>query len=191
MSADDVRVALPLFQEESGGATPTSAHQFTIKEIKVQAACKLNAKWHSRLPLLDWSNVTRNTHYVCYGALYKGEWYAVGIWSSPVAQNRFKAGSEILELRRLAISANCPKNTASRMIGIMVRLIRKRYPNIKRLISYQDTEVHTGTIYKASGWKNTAESAGTSWTTASRSRNKDQTTSKKVRWELGMTSKQL
>ena len=64
-------------------------------------ACKYNKKWHSKLPIIKPSNVTRNTHYVCYGASCNNWCYAVAIWSSPIAQNRFKDGKTILELRRM------------------------------------------------------------------------------------------
>lgn len=180
---ESVAVAPSLFQKSSGGSTPTSPLQLEIEAIKPQLACELNEKWHSRLPKIHWSNVVRNTHYICYGAKYDGRWYAVGIWSSPIAQNRFSEGKQMLELRRLAICRDAPKNTASRMIKIMIALIKKRFPEIKRLISYQDTEVHTGTIYKASNWKIGGESSGISWTTKSRQRNKEQTLAKKIRWE--------
>lgn len=65
----------------------------------------------------------------------------------------------------------------------MVKLIRKRFPKITKLISYQDTAVHKGTIYKASGWNNTTSTEFLSWTTNNRRRNKEQATGKKVRWE--------
>jgi len=176
-----------LFQEKEGGAIPTSPLQLKIEIIKPKFACELNEKWHSRLPKIHWSNVVRNTHYICFGAKYDGRWYAVGIWSSPVAQNRFKDGKQILELRRLAISRNAPKNTASRTIKVMISIIRQRFPDIKKLISYQDTEVHKGTIYKASNWKIGAETKGISWTTKNRRRNPEQTLAKKIRWEYHLT----
>jgi hypothetical protein len=154
-----------------------------LRSIGAPLACELNAQWHSRLPIIDWSNVVRNTHYVCYGAIFKAEWFAVGIWSSPVAQNRFENGKTILELRRLAIRDEAPKYTATWMIGKMIKDIRKVMPDIKRLISYQDTEVHTGTIYKASNWFIGGESEGMSWTTIDRERNPEQTMVKKIRWE--------
>ena len=34
----------------------------------------------------------------------------------------------------------------------MVRRLRVEFPEYERAISYQDTEVHMGTIYKAAGW---------------------------------------
>ena len=181
---DSLMAEQSLFQATSGGATPTSPLQLEIEIIKPQLACFLNEKWHSRLPKIHWSNVVRNTHYVCFGAKFDGRWYAVGIWSSPVAQNRFRDGKQILELRRLAICNDAPKNTATRMIRIMVTIIKKRFPEIKRLISYQDTQVHQGTIYKASNWKIGGETEGISWTTKKRARNKEQTLASKIRWEF-------
>ena len=150
-SCDSLMVERTLFQVGDGGSIPTSPLQLKVERINVHLACKMNEEWHSRLPRIHWSNVARNTHYVCYGASYDYRWYAVGIWSSPVA--RLLDNKSILELRRLAICRDAPKNTASRMICVMVKLIRKRLPQITKLISYQDTAVHNGTIYKASGWR--------------------------------------
>jgi hypothetical protein len=39
------------------------------------------------------------------------------------------------------------------MLGWMVRYFRRNHPERERCISYQDTSVHDGTIYKASNWK--------------------------------------
>jgi len=162
---------------------PSSPRQLEVEIINPKLACELNTRWHSRLPRIHWSNVVRNTHYICFGAKYNDRWYAVAIWSSPVAQNRFKDGKSILELRRFAISPESPKNTASRMMRIMISIIKNKFPDIKKLVSYQDTEVHKGTIYKASNWKVGAITKGMSWITNKRKRNPDQTLSDKIRWE--------
>lgn len=183
---DSIMVMRSLFQVGDGGSIPTSPLQLKIEKIKPQLASDLNGIWHSRLPKIHWSNIVRNTHYVCYGAVYDYRWYAVGIWSSPVAQNRFSDGKQMLELRRLAICESAPKNTATRMLSIMIKLIRKKFPDIKRLISYQDTEVHTGTIYKAGNWTKSVETKFTSWTTKKRQRSKDQATGLKIRWEYSL-----
>ena len=152
--------------------------------ISAKLACDLNAEWHSRLPKIHWSNVVRNTAYVCFGAVTEsGQIVAVGIWSSPVAQNRFQFGKQILELRRMAISDLCPRNTATHMLSFMRKHIKSNLPEIALLISYQDTEVHNGTIYKADNWVAAATSAGLEWNTESRKRNKEQSLAVKVRWE--------
>lgn len=183
MSGDSLIAKPRLFQVDEGGAIPTSPHQLEIRKVSAKSACGLNEEWHSRLPKIDWSNVVRNVHYICFIAYYQNTPFGVGIWSTPVAGNRFKDGEKLLELRRLAISPNAPKNSATRMISVMTRLIRKELPDIIKLISYQDTEVHKGTIYKASNWVVGGESAGISWTNKNRERNKEQTLAKKVRWE--------
>ena len=184
LSADDVRDSIPLFRSGCGGSSPTSAHHLTINKCKVQRACELNEIWHSRFPKIHWSNVVRNRDYICFVAEYDDIAYASAIWSSPVAANRLKEGKTALELRRMAIADDAPKNTASRMIGVMRKIIRKRLPHITLLLSYQDTEVHQGTIYKASGWYFASKNKGTSWTNNNRKRNKEQSLSDKVRWEF-------
>jgi len=157
-----------------------------MQEVRAQVACMLNELWHSRLPNIHWSNVVRNTHYVCYAFTYKEAVVGVGIWSSPVAQNRMKDGKTILELRRLAISRFCKKNTATRMISQMIKAIKIKFPEIKKLVSYQDTEVHLGTIYKAANWKHVGQTSLIEWTTKDRKRNKLQSTATKIRWEYNL-----
>lgn len=161
----------------------------TIKECRAQVACMLNELWHSRLPIIHWSNVVRNTHYACY-AIYCGDLICgVGIWSSPVAQNRFKNGKELLELRRLAIADDAPKFTATMSISYMQKDIKNKFPDIKKLISYQDVSVHTGTIYKASNWVIGAETGFIDWSTKTRKRNTTQSDAPKIRWEYDLESR--
>jgi hypothetical protein len=127
------RIAQPsLLEQESCSQPLVSPRQLNIEVINPRLACELNRLWHSRLPHIHWSNVVRNTHYVCFGAKYNCRRYAVGIWSSPVAQNRLKDGKHTLELRRLAISDDAPRNTASWMISRMVRIIAKMFPDMKK-----------------------------------------------------------
>lgn len=174
---------MTLFDIEERTAPPESPKLLDFKVIRAQTACSLNEQWHSRLPIIDWSNVVRNTHYVCYAAEFQSEYYAAAIWSSPVAQNRFKNGKQILELRRLAISPEAPRNTATRMLSWMRKDIYKRFQDIALLVSYQDTEVHLGTIYKADNWVSAAESEGIAWNTDKRKRNEEQSLAPKIRWE--------
>jgi hypothetical protein len=121
---------------------------------------------------------------VFYAAEYDGRYFAVAMWSNPVA--RLLPQLTWLELRRFAIAEDAPKNTASRMLGWMARDIPKRLAGIERLISYQDTEAHTGTIYKAAGWTKTAASSGSQWSRPSRYRTPTQSASPKQRWEKAL-----
>ena len=182
--ADDVRDSMPLFRGGRGGATPTSALQLTVSKCNVHRAIELNAIWHSRLPVVDWSNVVRASPSMCFVAEHDDIAYASAIWSAPCA--RLLNGRNWLELRRLAIAPDAPKNTASRMLGIMRRMIEKELPQIVNLISYQDTEVHTGTIYRAAGWLPTVRNESGDWQRPNRQRNAAQSLSPKVRWEYAL-----
>jgi len=148
----------------------------------MKRAQNLNALWHSVLPIasLGWLN-----RYVAYGAEFEGQWYAVAIWTDPIAANRLADGPRLLELRRFAIAPDAPKNTASRMLGIMRRKLKIKFPDVIRLISYQAVEHHSGTIYKASGWKAVACSEYQEWHPGL-SRAEPQTKSDKIRWELNL-----
>jgi hypothetical protein len=119
----------------------------------------LNKEWHSRLPIYDTGFCLNSI--VSYGASFDDIVYAVAIWTNPVACELPQW--EWLELRRMAIAPDAPQYTASRMLGVMARLIRRKFPSVTTLISYQDEEVHKGTIYKAAGWKATNRHKGGSW----------------------------
>ena len=160
---------------------PRSPKLMKIKEIGVLYAMQKNAEWHSRLPITNRSNMVRNSRKVFYGAEYQDNCFAVAMWTSPVAR-RLANQKIYLELRRLAIAPDAPKFTATWMIGKMVKDIKKRFPEIKKLISYQDMDVHSGTIYAAANWKKDNVSRGAEWSVPSRARQKVQSVSDKARW---------
>jgi len=61
--------------------------------------------------------------------------------------------NEFLELNRMAFADWLPRNGESRCIGYAMRLIRKRYPWVKWVVSFADgTQCGDGTIYRASGF---------------------------------------
>lgn len=169
----------------TGEAKPTSLaispRSLTIAQIPFTEARELNAKWHSRLPRFG-TGFIKNMPFLSFVASLPDETdVAVAIWSNPVA--RLLPQQTWLELRRLAISDGAPRFTASWMLGAMVKIIRKIRPNIERLISYQETEAHTGTIYAAAGWERTHLGQGDEWNRPGRSRPKAQSSSPKQRWE--------
>ena len=138
----------------------------------------LNEKWHSRLPRCEAA-----FQGFFFGAMFEEKYFAVAWWSKPVA--RMLNGKGLVELRRLAISDESPKNTASRMLGWMLRELRKT-KDYKKAISYQDTDVHTGGIYRATGWKpeSTKKRIETNSGWCSRVNRSNQTTSPKIRWGI-------
>lgn len=71
-----------------------------------------------------------------------------------MAQNLGIGFNESLELNRMALSDNCPKNSESRALGICLRILKKNYPHLKIIISFADAcQCGDGTIYRASGFK--------------------------------------
>lgn len=180
-SGDSIRLLAPLFHNGDGGSIPTSPLQFEILPIAFQHALLLNEMWHSRLPRMG-TGFIKNQPFLSFAAVCDGVIYAVAIWSNPVARNLPQ--HEWLELRRLAVSPDSPKNTCSRMLAIMRRIIRRWRPEVKKLISYQDTESHTGTIYRAAGWSPTAINPDGNWTRRKRPRPRAQSEAAKVRWEI-------
>jgi len=153
--------------------------QLQIHIINTKKAVELNHLWHSRLPIIT---NPYGRHGICFGAEYKNIWYATAIWTDPIA--RLFNGKGFIELRRMAIAKNAPVNTASRMIKIMGIIIKNTFPDIYKLISYQDTEVHMGTIYKASGWTPIIANKNSNWTrlNTNRFRVENQATGPKIRW---------
>ena len=170
------------FQFEDGGSIPTSPLQLEIKEISWRLFKECNMAWHSRLPKPGGFYING----MFFGAFHKGMCLAVAGWSNPIA--RRLNGRNWYELRRMAISPNMPKNTASRMLSIMIKIIKKTKHNLKKLISYQDVSVHAGTIYKAAGWHSTPYIPGSRhrWLCHSRPSAILQTMSIKIRWECDL-----
>lgn len=182
--AGSIGVMHPLFQGDEGGSTPTSALQLRIEECGLEFAKECNQEWHSRFPRFG-TGAVNDVGFPCFAAHYDGLAWAVAIWSHPVA--RCLPQQTWLELRRMAIRPGRPKNTASRMLRVMTDILRKKRPEIERFISYQDTEAHTGTIYRAAGWTPTNLSDGDEWDRPGRSRPKAQSAAPKQRWELVVT----
>ena len=186
--AESMRVMRPLFQAEEGGSTPTSALQLFFSTTNRNTFRELNKAWHSRLPEIGASQ--GRAYYV---AEHAGVAHAVAMWSNPVA--RLLPQQTWLELRRLAICSDAPKNTASRFISWMVRDIRRSFPDVEKLISYQDCEVHVGTIYKASWWIPSPGYVGRKrgWEASNgggckRSGRTNQAVAVRMRWELDVKS---
>ena len=143
MTIELERLLLPLF--DTGERTkPNKAKQLTLELCSVETARSLIKAWHSRLPVTQaapWQ--------FAFGAHHENVIYGVALWNNPSART---LPAHWLELRRLAIAPDAPHCAASWMLGAMVKWFKQNCPDRERAISYQDNEVHTGTIYKAAGW---------------------------------------
>ena len=65
-----------------------------------------------------------------------------------------KGWNSFLELNRMAFDDYLPKNSESRCISISIKLLKKKAPHIKWVLSYADgTQCGDGSIYRASGFR--------------------------------------
>lgn len=64
---------------------------------------------------------------------------------------RYGGGSAII-LSRLYVYDFVPQNVESWLIGKAIRLVRKKYPDLRYIVAYCDPLMHVGTVYKASGF---------------------------------------
>ncbi len=123
---------------------PAKATDLVVEPCPVYHARELVLRWHSRLP-----NVQKGPWMHAFRAHWHGYTYGVALWHNPSARNLPQSW---IELRRMAVAHDAPHCTASRMLGQMAKWFRVNKPECDRLISYQDVDVHTGTIYNAAGW---------------------------------------
>jgi hypothetical protein len=58
---------------------------------------------------------------------------------------------EILELRKMFVTDVPPRNSESRALAVVARVLKSRYPSLRALVTYCDSE-EAASAYKASGW---------------------------------------
>ena len=63
----------------------------------------------------------------------------------------------MIELNRMAFDSHLPKNSESRCLSISIKMIKKKAPHVKWVLSFSDgTQSGDGTIYRAAGFTLTA-----------------------------------
>lgn len=96
-----------------------------------------------------------NTAVYCHGLYRAGTLVGAALWmppTKPCAQSVHADWRRVLALSRLAVSPAEPQNAASLLIGASVRLIR-RARRWAALVTFADeSQGHTGTIYRATNW---------------------------------------
>lgn len=171
------RLAHPLYQTGDGGSIPTSSLDLRFSVIDLKLAKPLNRLWHSRFPEYGGGGCR-----ICFAAEHAGIWYAIAIWSNPSSPKLPQISW--MMLKRFAIAPDRPDNTASRMMGWMIREIGRRFPEVQMLVSYSDPETHDGSIYRATGWQHDGETkrVGLMWHNRSREHSKNAPPRRVVRW---------
>jgi len=93
----------------------------------------------------------------CFGVINKKCVVGGAIFGKPAGMGVLKKYSEdgkyrTTELRRFALADECPRNSESRLLAVMLRALKKK--GVQRILSYADPMYgHTGIIYKATGFR--------------------------------------
>ncbi|MGH6678174.1 MAG: hypothetical protein ACREDL_04365 [Bradyrhizobium sp.] len=92
----------------------------------------------------------------CFGVFSGGSLSGAVVFTAGTRQgHRAIVGArpqQVATLARLWLADELPKNAESRVIGVVLRLLRRDSP-WKALLSYADPAAgHVGTIYQATGW---------------------------------------
>ena len=157
--AGSVKAARPTTQWAGGGATPTPAlHDLRVAPIS-HAIAKLIIEQNHYLPSLP--GATQLSFGVFVDKRLLG---VLTIGCGPSQAYRLVEGAtpdDCGVLTRLWLDDELPANSESRVIGVVLRALR-RSTLLKFLLSYADpTQGHVGTIYQATGWLYTGLSQAT------------------------------
>ncbi|MFC2000145.1 DNA methyltransferase [Chloroflexota bacterium] len=150
MSAVGVTGSTASVQEAGPGSTPRAALQsLQVKPIPVMVAKELLEREHY---LHSLPGGTKLTFGIFCNQRLMG---ALALGAGPPLAYRLVNGATLddcVALTRLWLSDELPRNSESRVLGIVLRALR-RNTSLKFLISYADPSVgHLGTIYWASNW---------------------------------------
>jgi hypothetical protein len=129
----------------------------SAKDIAVQPIKSADA--HRFVRSHHYSGKTASNSQLHLGAFLNGRLVGVAQFGPPMDRSKLiglvrgTAWNNMLELNRLAMVNNTPRNTESRFLSVCFRLIRKHAPNIQWVVSFADaTQCGDGTIYRAAGF---------------------------------------
>ena len=134
-----------------GGSTPTSSLQsLAVEECTVADVRAFIEEHHYS------KSIKGVTPSHCFKVLLAGRRVGAAIFGLPSMRETIEKYGEfgrfkLLELRRFVMIDDTPRNSESKSIGIMLKLLKKH--GVKRVLSYADPNYgHVGTIYRATGF---------------------------------------
>lgn len=143
-SVDNVTGNISLFHSEKGSSSLTSTHQYRITKCKFKDIRHIFEQYHYKGGHMG-GGIS-----FCLALVYNYKIVGGIVVGKPRHEKKYPNS---VELRRMALLDECPKNTESYFLSKSVWYIKKN-TDIKRIISYSDQSVgHKGTIYKASNFK--------------------------------------
>ncbi len=92
----------------------------------------------------------------CFGVYLEGELVGAVVFTSGARQGHRLLDAarprDVATLSRLYLKDDVPKNAESRVLGVVLKILRRETP-LRLVLSYADPAAgHVGTIYQASGW---------------------------------------
>ena len=152
MCGDSSMVEQLAFQLGEGGSIPTTPLQYIVCPISYREA-KLFIEKHHYSHSMGPAKCTVGLMdgYRLVGAISFG--HSSG---RTVASSLLKRGTnqEVLELRRMVLLDECPRNSESYFISRAISILKKQEPSALLLVAFADCNVgHSGLVYRASGWK--------------------------------------
>lgn len=156
LGAASVLASTALDQRAGPGSTPRAAlHDLQVRPVPLAIARDLLTRNHYLHSLPGGTQLA-------FGIFHAGRLLgAMSLGVGPYNAHRLVSGAspeDCLTLTRLWLSDELPKNSESRVIGIVLRALRAN-TTVRFLVSYADPEAgHAGTIYQATGWLYTGTS---------------------------------
>lgn len=133
------------FPLEDRGSIPTSPHHFKIKVGRFNQFAHLLSKYHYKSSKIGGGisyNLILDYRNKCYGGIVIGK-----------MRHANKYEEKAVELRRMVLSPECPKNTASYFLSKTIWWL-KNNTDISIVYTFADKTVgHKGTCYKASNFE--------------------------------------
>ncbi len=150
MSAGSVTVSTASNHEGRAGSIPSPALQsIRVQPIPFVAAKKILVGHHYLHSLPGGTKLAFGTF--VEGRLLGAITFGVGPFNA-FSLVEGSCPDHCLTLTRLWLSEELPPNSASRVISICLKYLRK-YTSLKFIITYADpAQGHVGTIYQATGW---------------------------------------
>jgi len=149
-SAGGVAAAQPANQRAGGGAEPTPALQhLKVQDIPIRVAKELLVREHYLHSLPGGTQLA-------FGVFLDRQLLgALTLGAGPTNAYRLVDGAvpeDCVVLSRLWLSDKLPRNSESRVLGVVLRALKK-YTSLKFLVTYADpAQEHLGIIYQATGW---------------------------------------
>ena len=128
------------------------AKDIVVHVIPSRIATPFVKKWH-------YSHTVTNNSKLHFGVFYKDRLHGVASFGQGIDKRKtigFVEGTgwnDYLELNRLAFDPILPRNSESRALAVIIRILRKQAPHVRWLLSYADaTQCGDGAIYRAAGF---------------------------------------